>query len=319
MSTETYNESFDIEGPARIRVSNVRGHIDIKPGEEGVILVKAKKHHQTGNNHSTQISIKQESDGLVVAEAKHENSITNWFGLNKPCRVDFSIQVPKTCSVNLNCVSSSGSIEGLEGDIQVQGVSGEIHLKNLKGSLDFNSVSGKITADKLAGSLALNNVSGKVKISDSQISSMIGKTVSGSTTIETPLGEGPYEFKSVSGNMHILTPEDTSCTVYIKSVSGKAKINLPVTSKSGVANKQVIQVGEGGPEVRMKSVSGILKVGSPNYDESQDRSSAEQKIKQKSSDPAPEATEHPKTQMEILQEIETGDISVDEALKQLNL
>ena len=77
MSTEVIEHTFEVEAPAHLRISNVRGHVDIQPGDEGTIRVTALKHSGSGNNGNTQIIVKQESDGLVVAEAKYENNISN--------------------------------------------------------------------------------------------------------------------------------------------------------------------------------------------------------------------------------------------------
>ena len=328
MSTETIEQIFEVDAPARLRVSNIRGHVDVQPGEDGVISVTAIKQKNSGSNGKTQIIIEQESDGMVRAEAKYENSITNWFGLSKPCRVDFTIRVPQACSVKVNCVSSSASIDGLDGEIDANSVSGTLKLSNLSGKFNFSSVSGKITAVNLVGPLDMNNVSGKVRISESQIPTIIAKTVSGSAAIETPLTEGPYDFKSVSGNLSVITPDDTACTVHMKSISGKAKINLPVTSRSGPHNKQVIEVAGGGPQVNMNSVSGILKVGSPNYVEVETESVQSETdvdlpigevTNPEGGNPTVKSTPPSKSQMEILREIEKGEISVDEALEQLNL
>jgi hypothetical protein len=147
---------------------------------------------------------------------------------------------------------------------------------------------------------------------------MIGKTVSGNISVETPIIEGPYEFKSVSGNLSMITPEDTACTIRTKSVSGTVKVNLPVTSKSGTRNKQVIEVAGGGPEVSVKSVSGVLKIGSPNIVKPEVQQpkievATPKAVVQPSKPAAPQ-----KTQMQILQEIEKGEITVDEALEQMN-
>lgn len=318
MSTETFEHTFEVGSPAQLKVSNVRGHVDVQPGEDGAISVTAVKHNGSGSNRNTQIIIAQESDGMVVAEAKYENSVTGWFGLNKPCRVDFTIRVPKNCSVKVNCVSSEVVVDGLDGDIDVQGVSGDLKLSNLRGEFDFNSVSGKITAENLSGPLQMNNVSGKVRVSESQIPSIMGKTVSGSVIIETPLTAGPYEFKSVSGHTSLITPEDTACTIRIKSVSGKAKVNLPVTSKSGTRNKQVIEVAGGGPEVNVKSVSGVLKIGSPNYVKAEVLPTEVEVTRPKAVVQPVQPASQPKSQMQILQKIEDGDLSVEDALRQMN-
>jgi hypothetical protein len=316
MSSETFEHTFKVETPARLRVSNVRGHVDVQPGESGIISVSVVKHDNSSSNGHTKIFVEQESDGLVVCEANYENSFTNFFGLNKPSKVDFTIKMPTVCSVQVNCISSTANINGLEGDFDVQGVSGNINLEDLSGDFNFNSVSGKITAKNLVGSLEMNNVSGKVEITESQILRLYGKSVSGKTVVETPLSEGPYEFKSVSGNVSVITPDDTTCTIHIKSMSGRAKVNLPVSSRSGSHNNEVIQVAGGGPTVSLKSVSGILMIGSPNYVKSEDPQTevAPTPTIVESSQPTPQ----PKSQMQILQEIENGEISVEEALELLN-
>jgi hypothetical protein len=319
MSTETFEKIFEVESPAQLKVSNIRGHIDVQPGEDGLISVTAVKHKNSGSNGKTQIIIEQDSDGMVIVQAKYDNPVKTWFGLNKPCRVDFTIQVPKRCSVKVNCVSSTAAINGLEGEIDVNGVSGNLELSNLCGEFNFSSVSGKITGENLTGPLEVNNVSGKMQISESHIPMLIGKTVSGSAIIETPLTDGPYEFKTVSGNLQLITPEDTACTVHIKSVSGSAKVNLPITSKSGTQNKQIIEAAGGGPEVTVKSVSGVLNIGSPNYVKAEKPSPEEKEHNPHTNVQPAKSTLPPKSQMQILQAIENGEMTVDEALEQMNL
>jgi hypothetical protein len=308
MSTETIERTFTVEAPAQLKVSNVRGSIDIRPGEEGVITITALKHKSANGLGQTQIIIEQQEDGRVIAEAKYENSITSWFGLNKPCRVDFTIRVPKTCSVKVNCVSSEAVIEGLEGKIDANGVSGDLQLRDLSGEFNFSNVSGKLLAENLSGPLELNTVSGKVNIRTSQLPSVFGKTVSGDVSVETPLADGPYEFKTVSGKLQLLPPEDQGCVVNIKSVSGDIRTSLPVTARHGHGSNKQITILGGGPEVNVKSVSGIFRIGvkSEVDEEPQVENKPEKFAKQV------------KSQMQILEEIETGQLSVEEALKQMN-
>ena len=81
MSTETLEFTFDVETPARMRVVNVRGHVDVQSGEDGIIRVSAVIHKNSGSNGQTEIFVEQESDGTVVAEAKYENTFTNFLVL----------------------------------------------------------------------------------------------------------------------------------------------------------------------------------------------------------------------------------------------
>ena len=308
MSTETIERIFEVQAPAQLKVSNARGSVDIRPGDDGVISVTAVKHKSTSSLGRTQIIIEQQEDGRVVAEAKYENSITGWLGLNKPCRVDFTIRVPKNCSVKANCVSSEAVIEGLEGTIDVNGVSGDLQLRDLSGDFNFSNVSGKLIAENISGPLVMNTVSGKAHIRASQLPSISGKTVSGDVSVETQLTDGPYEFKSVSGKLELLPPEDQGCVVNIKSVSGDIRTSWPVTDRHGHGSNKQITILGGGPEVNVKSVSGIVRIGAKG-------AAVEEPVVA----PKPEKpVQVAKSQMQILEELERGELSVEDALKQMN-
>lgn len=55
MSQETIEQTFIVEGPAQLTVINIRGRIDIQPGEDGKISVSAVKHMKSGNAARTEI------------------------------------------------------------------------------------------------------------------------------------------------------------------------------------------------------------------------------------------------------------------------
>ncbi len=309
MSTETIERTFNVAAPARLKVGNIRGSVDVQPGSDGVIEVTAVKHTNSGSNGQTQIVIEQTDDGTVLIESKFENSVVSWFGLNKPCKIDFIIRVPQKCSVKTGCVSSKASIQGLDGEFKFNSVSGALNLKELTGPVDFSSVSGRVTAEGLAGPLKMDSVSGTVRVTGSQIPSVTGKTVSGKVTLETPLTEGPYNFNSVSGQVTLITPEETGCNVSIKSISGSASTSLPITATSGNERSKTFVIQDGGAEVSVHSVSGRLRIVTSENGENARRVAAK---------PA-ESPPPPPSQMSILEKIESGEISVDEALGKLNV
>jgi hypothetical protein len=258
MSQETFEQTFAVEEPARLKISNVRGNIDVQAGNDGVITVQAVKYSNTGNADLTEIQIDQEDDGRVVVASKYEHSINGWLNLNRPCKVEFTVRVPKQCSVKSRCVSSKASIRGLEGEFDFNTVSGALELKDLVGPIKFASVSGAVEAEGLSGELEMGNVSGSIKIRKSQVPSVVGKTVSGHVTLATPLGDGPYELKTVSGHFKLITSDDAGCTVRMKSVSGRARSSLPITSREKVGPDKTIVIQNGGPEINIKSVSGFF-------------------------------------------------------------
>jgi hypothetical protein len=306
MSQETIEQRFEVGSPAKLKLSNIRGSIDIRAGEDKIIAVTAVKYLKTGNTDQTEIKIEQADDGLVSVKTDYQNSGSNWFGVNKPCKVDYTVQVPKNCDVTAKGVSCEVSVRGLTGAIDISSVSGELTLAELSGFLKISAVSGSISAEKLTGELEANAVSGKLRIMDSQLSKASIKTVSGSMVIQTPLSEGPYHFKGVSGSATLIVPADTACSANFRSVSGRMRTSMPVTKDQRYGSRGSMEIQGGGPEVSYNCVSGAFKIVTA---ENQEITEHKAPVESESS---------PKNQMDVLQKIERGEISVEDALKELN-
>lgn len=306
MSQETIEKRFEVGSPARLRLGNIRGVVDIRVGEDSVIEVTAVKHLNTGNQDQTETNIQQDEEGQVVVKTKYNNSLTNWFGINMPCKVDYKVLVPKNCKVKASGVSCEISVQGLEGEIDLHTVSGGLTLTELSGNLKMSAVSGSIEARKLGGELEANNVSGSVRVMDSVLDKAFVKTVSGSILVQTPLTDGPYTFNGVSGSVTLVVPENTACTAHFKSVSGRMKTSLPITKDQRFGSRGSAEIQGGGVEVSYGCVSGVFKIVT----------SENEKIVEHKPVVVPPPV--PNNQMDILHKIERGEISVEEALKELN-
>ena len=300
MSTETIERTFTVDGPAQLKVENIAGLVTIQPGATGTIQVTATKHTDKGDPEKTRVEIEQADDGSVRVATKY-NSI-GWTRRSRPCKVDYAIIVPEKCSVKASSISGKVEIHGLEGKFKLKSVSGAMNLKSLTGKMQLTSVSGKISASELDGPIEAENVSGKIAIQDSQIASISGKTVSGDFKIESPLISGPYSFSTVSGRVTLVVPGDTHCTITQSGISGSIKSNLPVTQRKRSPGNEYVEVQGGGTAISFNSISGQVRLLSPDAPEVE---------------PAVSTTPA-KNQLEILQAIESGELSVDEALKEMN-
>lgn len=306
MSEKRIERTFEVGSQAKLKLSNIRGSVDIQPGKDGVIEVSAVKYLNSGNEKDTEIDMDQDNDGQVIVKTTYENSISNWFGLNKPCKVEYTVHVPENSTIKVNGVSSNISVRGLEGAFDIHSVSGSLNLNGLTGLIKASSVSGSIIGENLSGPLDGDSVSGKIRVMESQIPEAVVKTVSGKAVLQTPLGDGPYLFKSVSGNVILVVPEDAGCVAHHKSISGRLKTSLPITKDQHYGPRRIAEIQGGGSEVTQKSVSGSLRIVT---------SENEKIVEQHTPLKRPHRS---KNQLAILQKIESGEISVEEALKELN-
>jgi hypothetical protein len=246
--------------------------------------------------------------------------------------------------LDVSGVSDAALVEGVQGDIRVVTISGDLTLRDLSGVLKVRSVSGRVSGDRLAGALEVETVSGGIHLSACQVAALNANTVNGAVALESPLGEGPYRFKSVSGQVRLIVPAGTACTVLSSSMSGRFTSSLPNSGMRMSSGGSLYRIQGGGVEVRHTSVSGDLWVGpeggsgpvetvfssepavavdeSPATEGSPATEAqaleAQALVAQAPVPPEPPAIEpRPVTAMDIIEQIENGKISVEEGLRQL--
>jgi hypothetical protein len=276
--SEHIEKTFNVSGPARLQLSNIRGSVEIRPGEDGVICVSAVKDSGRGDASRTEIEMIQEADGAVKVSTRFPDAAFGWLIGSFPCPVEYVVTAPRQCSLRISGVSNSASAEGFEGEFSFNTVSGAIDLRQLKGpvkassvsgameleavsgEMRLNTVSGRIKGERLSGPLHVDTVSGRVELAESSIASADATAVSAGMDLETALSEGPYRFKSVSGEVTLRVPEETHCSAELHTVSGSLRLGLPATSQSRGHGAQTAEVQGGGVKVYLGSVSGDLSI-----------------------------------------------------------
>ena len=280
MSNQIIEKTFAVSGAAKFNLGAIRGSVDIRAGADGVITVKAEKLINTGDAENTVIEMEQGSDGSVKVKTRFTDYWMGWLFGSKPCEVNYTVTAPRSCALQINGVSADMTVEGFEGDSSFKTVSGDVNVRAINGSLffdsvsgdlqladlagdlRFNTVSGDISGERLAGAVRLNTVSGDIDFEESNLPSVSVSTVSGEVTMETGLGEGPYSFKSVSGDLTLKVPADAHLSAELQTLSGDLSVKLPVTLMSRRNGKQSVEAQGGGVRVSLNSVSGDMRIKS---------------------------------------------------------
>ncbi len=188
----------------------------------------------------------------------------------------------------------------------------------LTGPIKLTAVSGDTTGSHLVGVLDMDSVSGRVHLLESNFPSANASTVSGDIILQTSLSDGPYYFSSVSGNVRMLVPPDTHCNAELSSVSGSIRSSFPTTTTRIGHGQKITLVQGGGIAVRLKSVSGDLFIETEGVPPTAVQTTPPaEAIPTPPAPPTPPQTPPPAplSTAEILQRIETGEMTVDEAIK----
>jgi Putative adhesin len=191
-----------------------------------------------------------------------------WDGLRgwlRPQRhsANITITVQRDCPTQLGVVNATAVVSGVSARTSLKSVSGEIMLDGLTGSVDANTVSGNLEAQGLDGDIAFKSVSGDLTLAEGHLSRLDAKTVSGRVTADVDLAPaGEVRVGTVSGEVAIRLPGQTSATVSLRSLSGHVHTDFDgLDSADGPSAKNVTgTLGGGSGQLSLASMSGDVAI-----------------------------------------------------------
>ncbi|MDP9481707.1 MAG: DUF4097 domain-containing protein [Chloroflexota bacterium] len=268
------------------------------------------------------------ADGLI--ELRVRDDLSRTFGLFSLRRFDpLHAEIPRGAVLRLQTASGAVHVDGLRGEQSYRAVSGSIKLTDVSGDITLDHVSGDA---KVRGtgplSLTARTVSGDVNASAPAFSKVQARMMSGSLRIAGRLaGEGPFAIDSVSGDVSLEL--DGPARIEGTAVSGGVRTDLPHRA-GGRPGLRTVDIGDGGPRVSFKTISGDLRVTGP-----QAASSAVAEAATKSRDVSSPVTQPPDSathterldapsadgmashRLAVLTDLEAGRIDVAEASERL--
>ncbi|MFN2455555.1 MAG: DUF4097 domain-containing protein [Pyrinomonadaceae bacterium] len=202
---------------------------------------------------------------------------------------DVELDVPRGASVEVKTLSGDVKIEEIA-EARVQTVSGNALVRRIGKGIEVVSVSGDVDLENASGSVRLRSVSGSVDVRDANPSAAsdelevtttsgnvklerIGHArvevaaVSGNVSMAGGLARGGrYRFRTISGNVDVLLPENASFQFTARVSRGGSIIftNLPFkfeTDNSQASSRLVNGVfGTGDATLNLTSFSGTLRL-----------------------------------------------------------
>jgi DUF4097 and DUF4098 domain-containing protein YvlB len=337
---ERIEKTFETPEGCDLVVKNVRGEITVEGWDQPTTEIVAIR-----RKGKAEIEIFQEGR-QVTARIKDER---NGFGIlelftkgNTPV-VDFLVRVPVTSNTKLTNVNGTIRATHISGKAKVNNVDGSAILDRITGEIHAETVNGTLETKQIAGSADLKTVNGKMKVQGDTLDHLHAHTVNGDIRVAATLdSNGDYGFHTVNGSCKLYVQPSFRAHVSAHGVNMSVKCQLPSESVSRKFGQWEGTIGSGdGPlaEVSFHTVNGKLRILTDGEEEGEPFAAkakadepaepitepvavkveepvepATEQIEVKVDEPAPEQT---KSKAEILQMVERGEISVDEAIKLL--
>lgn len=132
-----------------------------------------------------------------------------------------SVRVPHDCPVEVTAATASVVVAGMSAKTQLRGGSGDVTLDGVGGEMEVSTVSGDLEARNLTGRLSYKSVSGDLEVAGGQFAELSAKTASGELLADVDLAPAArVALGTVSGEVALRLPADTSATVDLRSATG---------------------------------------------------------------------------------------------------
>jgi hypothetical protein len=209
--------------------------------DDGVALCVRYPHERSGNRAS-EASLKKNP----CAWETHWNGRWSGNGDRNDTEVNFTVKVPAGLRLHLGTVSGDLAASGLEGELELRSVSGDVRLDGGRGP-----------------SIDLETVSGDVHLLDVTSKEVSGRTVSGEVAFRGPVQDGgSYDFSTTSGDITLALPQKPNATLSAATFSGDFSSDLPTTQDSSRRHRHRYDAtwGSGSAKLYLESLSGDLAI-----------------------------------------------------------
>lgn len=227
-----------LDGIVALRVRIIGGHVNILPTDDPVTF-------EITDVTGEPLVVTQEAGILTI----HYEDLTsqgllerlrpvqlNGYKRVQHRKATVNLRLPKDCPVEVTTVNASIVAAGLNARSRLRTAAGEITLDDPSGETEINTVSGSTAVRNARGSLKFSSVSGQLAVAGGRLSSLRAKTVSGQLLADTGIAPaGRVRLNSVSGEIALRVPADTSATVELRTATSPVESDFGLDRRSAPA------------------------------------------------------------------------------------
>lgn len=346
------DREFSVGSAPALEVHTVEGAVHVQAGGDGTIRVEAElEHEECGLGFERSGDTVRIDAGPGEAPGEASLTVTVPHGCSVAVHtVQADIDVSEVGGpVDLHSVQGDITVSGANGaaaPLAVQSVEGDVVVSRSTGRLVLGTVGGELRIDAVSGVLDLQTTNGDVVVERSELQRFHVNSKNGDLRIESPLTPREHSFaRTVNGDVLLLVPEDSGFTLQMKTVNGDLRCDLPHETINGSKRNRQIRVGGGGATIELETTNGDVAVEASGASARHEHAAANASTEWHPAPPIPPMPPIPPaanldpapgpfepigplepgatevtgagTTIGILARLESGELTVDEAMAQL--
>jgi DUF4097 and DUF4098 domain-containing protein YvlB len=270
-SADEWTKKFTVETTSKVRVETGDANIHVTAVEGKTVDARVTTQGWKIGGDGITITDRQNGDTIEI-EIRFPRRIfqMNW----RNHRVDVEIKVPFESNLDLHTGDGNVDVQGVRGEIalhsgdgklnlsELQGTlrastgDGNIDMRDVKGEVTLNTGDGRIEGTGLDGSLRAETGDGRIRIKG-RFNLLDIRTGDGgieAEAIEGSKAESNWSLKSGDGDLTLRVPENISADVELHTNDGHIDLNMPVTVSGRTGQREIRgRLNGGGRLVSLKT------------------------------------------------------------------
>jgi hypothetical protein len=226
--TEEFHHTYPLSANGRIELQNINGAVHVAVWDQNEVKVDAtKRAHTEERLKDAEIRVEARTDSVSI-ETHYREQDQSWHNVhNNPASVEYRLTVPRNARLD--------EIKLINGDLDVVGVTGEVHA---------SCINGKLTTRGLSSRVRLETINGPLDASFDH------------------LPAASVELSSINGPVELTMPSDAKASIEATTISGGIDndFGLHTNNHRYVGHDMRGELGGGGAEIRLNNVNGPIHV-----------------------------------------------------------
>ena len=235
VNAEEINETLDAAADGTVEIYNTSGSVTIEGWSRDAVEVTG-----TLGEEVDEFIFERKGDTVVVKVKPIRGKSSG----GRSTSSFITVRAPQKSSIDVSTISAEIDVEGVEGEQELQSVSGGISTKafaadveaeTVSGSIDIvgsnmdseaelTTVSGSISARDMAGTIDLQSVNGRLKLDGGSFSEIAMETVNGRIDLESNLRDGgDLDIETVNGKVVVNLVGSVSADIDVNTFNGRIK------------------------------------------------------------------------------------------------
>ncbi|MGH7501124.1 MAG: DUF4097 family beta strand repeat-containing protein [Longimicrobiales bacterium] len=261
--------TFDVGSARRLEVENHDGTIVVRSWDRNAVRVRATF------GGTTRVDVDRR-DGAISIEPESRRG--------RPGRSDLELTVPQRFDLQLEGLNTNIDVGAVQGNLDLETINGSITIAGASGRLDLSSISGRITVRDaqgmldaegtnegidvagFTGNVSVATVNGSLTLARIQADRVEAETINGRIEYEGTLRDrGNYEFSSHNGEVVLYVAEGTNASINISTHNGEIDSAFPIQLRQASGRSRTsFTVGTGrGAVIEITSFSGPIRIRRP--------------------------------------------------------